>query len=219
MIIIFFEHNSLLLFAFNTRKHATYPWRSPRPTLAWQHWSQAVDRVCSFTGEYRQHHMFSPHFCMHALKGLACYAHAVPASSHASPCSCHLCATFVAAPVLFTHTFVDVIQRKHAVFAVRTPERLLNTCDTCVIVLQCGCDVVLLGPTCEASSSPPCPVSKGMCGHRFHKHCILEWLSTCDIGESDMLCPFGKQLLRTLTAVCHVGVDVSIHMIIIAHGT
>jgi hypothetical protein len=29
-------------------------------------------------------------------------------------------------------------------------------------------------------------------GHRFHKHCILEWLSTSDTSELDMLCPFDK---------------------------
>lgn len=45
-------------------------------------------------------------------------------------------------------------------------------------------------PTCKKTlKKNKCFVSSGECLHFFHKHCITEWLKTCNVCPSDML-PF-----------------------------
>ena len=44
-------------------------------------------------------------------------------------------------------------------------------CDICTNELKTACLT-----TCEAKGrDEPCPISYGVCGHSYHRHCITHW--------------------------------------------
>lgn len=56
-----------------------------------------------------------------------------------------------------------------------------DDCLICKSSLMDGC------PTCSKTHNVECPISKGVCDHCFHHHCITKWTS-----ESSENCPSCK---------------------------
>lgn len=72
------------------------------------------------------------------------------------------------------------------------PRRLPSLSGECSICLNNLKDEACA--SCEAKGEPAsaCRVATGKCRHSFHRHCLLEWLSTCDTDAREMVCPLDK---------------------------